>query len=260
MTNMKQTPKIEPRISAINLVNITNPLLLAISKMPDEKAIKILASKKTFGKFVQDFCKKFEIPLIMGNISILAQLPIIIKMYDEVFGVDVNELTEMSFNDAGWDANKFPRINAVSPKINEDQMVEAICKKFSKTNYRYMNPMATKIEGMALRDTGLYLSAHTDQDRADEIHRGKSYNTAKKELLIFSNPKEYIADQALRLFTEKPMLDIVGWARLDAKWPDGSLVVGRAGDDGAGLRLSRGLVTCEDPEDGVRERFLFKKV
>lgn len=236
-------------ISATNLAEIQYQFARAIRRMPDARANALLKSKKGLQKFFQDISKGLEIPLM--NEETMLQIPILIRFFNEVLGLDKPEIAELTFPE--HDVFKTFMIGGVS--IDEDGIMEAYAKKWGINLYRWMEPAASKIDRKSeqKRPSGLYVFAHRGGDEPDQTHLGKSYDDAVAASMTFMNSKEYLLATGFHRFTKERFMDVKGWTRTSSLWSDGRLVCGDWDSGDSKLYLGRGSRGYGRHDRGPRE-------
>lgn len=227
----------------------------ALMKMPANKATEILRSNANQKVFIKEFCSIYNLKL-QDERALLA-IPKLIKYYNEVYGLDVSEITDMSFPLH----ETLRTFMVVSPKHNEDEIMEALAIYFNIGQDKYKNPVINNIDceeenRIQKRPSGLYLFSHLNQDEPDAKHRGKSYDDTVNEKLLFTRAKEYLLIWGYKKYTEHKNMDTKGWTRTASLWSGGGLVGGGWRPSGSGLCLNGGDRGDRDADDGPRELFL----
>ena len=176
----------------------------------------------------------------------------------EVFNLKLN-LSKIVFPQK----NGFDTFMAVPPlvKLNEDQIIAAFVKKWDINTYKYLSPVAKKINRDAEhknqpRPKGLYVFSHRGGDEPDAENLGKSYDDAMVAGYPFANAREYLLITGFHKFINDKFMDKKGWTRTSSLWSDGELVIGDGDVSGGGLRLSSGHRDSHNPDFGSRELFL----
>ena len=193
---------------------------------------------------------------IQNDDAVLAK-SFLIDYYQKVYGIDISEIYEMKFPDN----KKFAHYMAVSPKINENQIMEALKAYFKINLGMYKSPVAKNINRaeevkIQQRPSGLYVFAHKGEDEPDAEHLGKSYDDAVAAKVVFANAKEYLLMTGFHKFTKGYFMDKKGWTRTASLWSDGCLVGGGWRGDDSGLWLGSGGRDYRRSDSGPRELFL----
>ena len=262
-TSQKQPAKLA---STEQILDIQYSIGLALRKMPEAQAKKILSNKKELQKLVGRVCKELQIPV--QNERAIAAIPLLENYYKKVFGLDIPEIAEVEFPEHF----SLHASMAVSPKLpDEDGMMDAFKEFFSKKKNngvsdaafnlgKYMSPVAKKIdrasEALQQRPSGLYVFAHSNEDEPDAKHRNKSYDNAVAEKLTFAKANEYLLIWGYKRFAEGKNMDTQGWTRTASLWSDGDLVGGGWSESYSGLCMSYGDRDCRNASYGPRELFL----
>lgn len=251
-TSQRQPAKLA---SIEQVLDMQYQISLGLRKMPETKASYLLKDKNAMQKFVQKLYKELEIPT--QSEQVLMAIPLLIEYYKKVYGIDISEIAEMEFPEHGT----LQTFMAVSPKLDEDQIMVSIREYFEINLYRYKEPVAKNINRdeeakIQKRPSGLYLIAHSGQDEPDTSHRNKSYSDAVAAKMIFANAKEYLLMTGFHKFTKGYFMDKNGWTRTASLWSDCSVVLGRW------LGCNSGLCVGDSGRDrrfvdyGPRELFL----
>lgn len=227
----------------------------AFINMPKSKANQILrtdASQKAFMKKLSELCN-FQIQ----NEQALVAIPLLIDYYNKVYGIDISDIAEMEFPEHAT----FQTFMAVSPKLDEDQIMMSLREYFKIELYRYKEPVAKNINRdeeakIQKRPSGLYVFAHSGQDEPDTNHRNKSYDDAVAEKITFANAKEYLLMTGFHKFIKGYFMDKKGWTRTSSLWVGGNLVLGNWSDANSKLYLRNGGRDYGHADDGPRELFL----
>lgn len=228
---------------------------IAFSKMPKSKANQILgsdASQKTFIRNLQKLLWGTQV--LNHNPHAMIAIPLIIDYYEKVFAIDVSEIAEMEFPEHAT----LQTYMAVSPKLDEDQIMICLREYFKINLYRYKESVAKNInrEREQKRPDGLYVFAHSGQDEPDADHCGKSYNDAIGEQMVFANAKEYLLMTGFHKFTKGYFMDKNGWTHTSSLWSGGSLVCADWSGGESRLRVGSGLVDSRDSDRGPRQLIL----
>ncbi len=175
------------------------------------------------------------------------------KFFLEVFNYKVN-LSKFVFPEK----EGLPVYGFNPRKWNEDQILEAIVKKWGIDIYKYLSPVAEKINRQTeqVRPKGAYVFCHSGEDEPDKKHRNKSYDIATVEGFPFANTVEYMLMQAYHKWSTTNFMDVKGWTRTSSLWSGGSLVCGDFDSAGTELRLINGDRGSANSGDGPRELFL----
>lgn len=248
----KHETNLGPKISNENLLEIQYQIGRAFRFMPDTTAKGILKNKKEFQKLLQKISKDLSIPFVSENA--IRQIPLLEDYFKKVFGLDIPGIAELNFPEH----DVFKTLMVVSPKHDEDQIIEAITG-YNKVNlFRYKNPIAKNInrDEEQVRPKAFYSFAHIGGDEPDQNHLGKSYDDAMAIKMIFANPKEYLLMTGFHNFTKMHFMDKKGWTRTSSLWSSGGLVYGDWGDDRSELRLGYGNRADRGADDGPRELVL----
>ncbi|TSD03456.1 MAG: hypothetical protein Athens071416_137 [Parcubacteria group bacterium Athens0714_16] len=226
--------------------------------IPFDLAKKILSNKTQTRKLLTDVCKKLNIPF--QSESILTQLPLLEKYYQEVYGITL-DLSGITFPENP----DFPVIMVDDLSQYEDQIMDCIQKFFNKPDspvnlYKYKNPVAKNIdresEKLQVRtlQSGLVVFAHKGGDEPDLLNM--SYNTTIEKKIQFMKYREYLRATGFHRFTKGYFMDRNGWTRTSSLWFDGYLVIGSWFDGDAELCADSDNVDRTHPYDGPRQLFL----
>jgi hypothetical protein len=137
------------------------------------------------------------------------------KFFLEVFGLEV-DLEGINLDAADGEIAMFnPNSMAAS------ELVKRGCKYF-KIPQPYLYKSLDEVRDTSVRPNGEYVFAYKNSPVRDLP--GMSYNEAKKQSLCFLNLVEYILATLFSKWKTGKFLDVSGWTRLDALWPDGGVV------------------------------------
>jgi hypothetical protein len=245
-------------LSPTQLVDLQRLAGKAFMTMPKSNADKILSTDANQKAFIQKIKKLHSNDSTKNqNETTQNQVAVLIDYYQKVFGIDISEISDMAFPEH----ETFKTYMAVSPLLNEDQIMDAFKKYFNIGLFQYKTPIASSIDRdeekrIQKRSSGLYVFAHSGQDEPDQNHRGKSYNDAVAEQMIFANIKEYLLITGFHKFTKNIFMDKNGWTRTSSLWSDGSLVGADWHGNDSQLRVGNGYVDFRYSDFGPRQLIL----
>ena len=268
MGNRGTKPTFASPSQAMDMQRLAGKLFL---KMPQSKANKYLNSAEGQKQFINELSELIKLKLPVQNEHALITIPFILDYYRKVEGIDVSEILEMDFPEHEY----LRAFMVMSPLHDEDQIMEAQQKYFHKKDgfivatdeesrinlYKYMNPVAGNIDRkeetyFQKRPSGLYITAHSGEDKPDSKHRGKSYDDAVIEKMTIATVREYLRLNGLHKFTKGYFMDKAGWTRTASLWSDGFVVSGCWSVSDSKLYLSYGNRDYRFADNGPRELFL----
>ena len=138
----------------------------AFIKMSKSKANQILRSDAAQKQFIRDLAKLCNMT-IKSERGLIA-IPLLMDYYTKVYGIDISEIAEMEFPEHAT----LQTFMAVSPKLDEDQIMLSLSEYFKINLHRYKEPIATNINRdeetkIQKRPSGLYVFAHGGSDEPD---------------------------------------------------------------------------------------------
>lgn len=245
-------------LSTEQLLDIQRLVGRALLKMPKTQATKILAtdaSQKAFIREITKHCKNQQV--ILHNPHVLIAIPLLIDFYKKLFGLDMSVISEMEFPTH----EKFTAYMAVETSLDEDQIMSGIEGYFKINLSKYKSPVAQNINRVEenriqQRPSGVYVFAHFGSDSSDPEHKGKSYEDAVSQQMIFARAKEYLLMTGFHLFTKGYLMDKSGWTRTASLWSNGDLVRGYADGGGSFLCMDSGPRDFRHSGSGPRQLFL----
>jgi len=216
-------------------------------ELTTEKLQKLIGDKNLIREIAR---KNAHEMLALVPDKVVQAKEILEKFFKEVFNEKVN-LSKVSFPE-----REGMLVYCFNPRTkNEDEIMDAIAKKWGIDVYKYLSPVAKKIDrqNVQSRPKGPYAFCHTGEEEPDVKHRGKSYHDAIKEGFPFANAEEYLLMQAFHKYTTGHFMDIKGWTRTSSLWSDGNLVCGNYNSDESKLSLYSGYRDLRGSGDGPRE-------
>lgn len=245
---MKNETKLLSPAQLVDLQRLAGKAFLTMPKSEADKILSTDANQKAFIRKIKNlYCDRIK----NKNEVAQSQIATLIDYYQKVYNIDVSEISTMEFPKH----DSLQTFMAVSPLLNEDQIMTAQKKYFNINLYRYQDPSADTINRSKeqSRPSGLYVFAHSGQDEPDTQHRNKSYNDATAEKMIFANAKEYLLITGFHKFTKGYFMDKNGWTRTSSLWSGGRLVYGCWSSGNSKLCLGPGNVGDRFSNFGPRQ-------
>lgn len=195
------------------------------------------------------------------------------KYFSVVFGLKLN-FTKFRFPIQ----EGFPAYMVVPTELNEDHIMEAFAKRWglNKNQFRPKQPLTSLLDRSKeqSRPRGTYVLAHSGKDEIEGVFAGASYDDATRIGINFASIKEYLLMTGFHKFKrdcfmygigdylgdfpdeDGQFMDQNGWTRTSSFYKDGSLVLGRGGENDPRNRLSTGDRAHNSSGDGPRQIIL----